>query len=703
MNRKDFLQTIGLGATAFLVNSSPLAAGNSLSGKLAVNYSSDLSENIIDPIVPFKFYGNRKQFMLRQLIKMREEYGLRRFLLTGPNEEVRLSGFPSPDIYTSIGNQILEVKNELAKHDIEIGWWCAPTFRMGGGAPFQYITGIDGAVSGTTPCPLDKGFQHTFSEYITTVIKIANPSIIQFEDDYELSWQPPVSFGCFCPLHLSEFALMENKKYSREELLEIFRTVTPESVRLRRRWADLSRKSLVEFAKKVRSEIDEIAPDTRISLCQSGVSDFDGFFIEDVASALAGKTRPLVRLYGTNYSSFEDISIPETVFHALYSKQHLPGDFECIHESDTYPHTRFFMSSNKLKSLMTVTLSYGLDDFLLYATQYLDNPIEDKGYVKMFRDEHKRFNTIKSELQNCRLAGCEVVYKPDGHVFIPYTHGIPSPPVNDWMRVLGRFGIPYTSKEGHVKVVSGNIAKTLSEAEIENLLKGGLLLDAFAANILFEKGWGKYLGVDIRPRNQLSFCYEGIRKQKIENIEGDLMYNFAFAPAGNEGSLFYELSPLSAETEVITDFLDQNEKPVIPGLVRFKNSLGGRVAIIAYDLRGNRSSSVFNYKKKELIKQTIEWLGNTPLPIFVKDNPNAFCAVNESINGEYTVSTVVSMCADTFDSYTLEVSPELAEAKIEVLGNSGLWEKREVIRDGRKIKFRDELHYLSPVVLKFSK
>ena len=128
---------------------------------------------------------------------------------------------------------------------------------------------------------------------------------------------------CIRDSHLNEFALMENKKYSREELLEIFRTVTPESVWLRRRWADLSRKSLVEFAKKVRSEIDKIAPDTRISLCQSGVSDFDGFFIEDVASALAGKTRPLVRLYGTNYSSFEDISIPETVFHALdvYKRQ----------------------------------------------------------------------------------------------------------------------------------------------------------------------------------------------------------------------------------------------------------------------------------------------------------------------------------------------------------------------------------------------
>ena len=605
MNRKNFLQAIGLGATAFFVNPSHLNAEKSHSGQSAQNYPLDIKGNLIDPLVPFKFYGNRKQYMLEQLKIMRENYGLRRFLLTAPNEEVRLAGFPSADVYTAIGNQILEVKNALAGHDIEIGWWCAPTLRMGGGAPFQYVTGIEGAVSATTPCPLDKGFQKTFGEYITTVLKIARPPVIQFEDDYELSWQPPVSFGCFCPLHLSEFAKKENREYTREELLEIFRTVTPESIRLRKSWAELSKISLTEFAVQVRNAMDTIAPETRVSLCQSGVSDFDGFFIEDVASALAGKTRPLVRLYGTNYSSFEDISLPETTFHALYSKQHLPENFECIHESDTYPHTRFFMSSKKLKSLMTVALTFGLDDFLLYSTQYLDTPIEDRGYVKMFREEHKRFDTIKREIKDCRPGGCEIVYKPDGHAVIPYTRGVPSPPGNDWVRVLGRFGIPYTSKDGHVKVVAGDVAKTLNDAEIEDMLKGGLLLDSYSANILHERGWGEYLGVAIQPRTQLSFCYEGIRKEKVEDIEGDLMYNFAFAPAGNEGSTFYELTPITTETEIITDFLDQNEEPVIPGLVRFQNILGGRVAIIAYDLRGNRSSSIFNYKKKEILRQTI--------------------------------------------------------------------------------------------------
>jgi|LSQX01.1.fsa_nt_gb hypothetical protein len=61
---------------------------------------------------------NRKnsfiQSGLEQLKIMRNEYGLRRFLLTAPNEEVRLSGFPAPEIYTSIGNQINSVLNYLS-------------------------------------------------------------------------------------------------------------------------------------------------------------------------------------------------------------------------------------------------------------------------------------------------------------------------------------------------------------------------------------------------------------------------------------------------------------------------------------------------------------------------------------------------------------------------------------------------------------
>ena len=353
----------------------------------------------IDPIVPFRFYSNRTSFMLNQMIEISRYSGLRRFLLTAPMEEVRLSGFPSAQVYQDIGELVHYVKTELAPYGIQVGWWCAPSLRSGFSPSFQYITDLDGTVSEQTPCPLCPEFSRMFSDNVALAVDVGRPFMVQFEDDYELSWQPPlVRFGCFCPNHLAAFAKRRNRLYAREALLEIFKQVTPESIRLRRAWAELSRDSLVELALLIRTKIDVVAPATRVSLCQSGMSDFDGDFTQAVARAFAGSTRPAVRLYGSSYSSDDAVSLPDNMFHALYSRQHLPDDFEFFHESDTYPHTRFFMSAAKIRSLMTTAFAYGFDDSLFYATQYLDDPAEEKGYLTMFRDEVKRFAALKEEI-----------------------------------------------------------------------------------------------------------------------------------------------------------------------------------------------------------------------------------------------------------------------------------------------------------------
>ncbi len=454
----------------------------------------------IDPIVPFRFYSNRTSFMLNQMIEISRYSGLRRFLLTAPMEEVRLSGFPSAQVYQDIGELVHYVKTELAPYGIQVGWWCAPSLRSGFSPSFQYITDLDGTVSEQTPCPLCPEFSRMFSDNVALAVDVGRPFMVQFEDDYELSWQPPlVRFGCFCPNHLAAFAKRRNRLYAREALLEIFKQVTPESIRLRRAWAELSRDSLVELALLIRTKIDVVAPATRVSLCQSGMSDFDGDFTQAVARAFAGSTRPAVRLYGSSYSSDDAVSLPDNMFHALYSRQHLPDDFEFFHESDTYPHTRFFMSAAKIRSLMTTAFAYGFDDSLFYATQYLDDPAEEKGYLTMFRDEVKRFAALKEAVKGTVVSGCEIIHRPFGHIYNPYKGGNPGVPFNEWVRVAGRFGIPCTSGNGTVKLVSGNLAAALSDHEIEELLRGGLFLDGEAAHVLSQKGWGDWLGTQAAP------------------------------------------------------------------------------------------------------------------------------------------------------------------------------------------------------------
>jgi hypothetical protein len=183
------------------------------------------------------------------MLEMKQRFGLRRFLLTAPMDYVRLTGYPSSQVYQNIGEEVLYVRNQLASHDIEVGWWCAPSLRSGAGAPFQYIVDLSGAISKISLCPMDPNFMEDFSNNVATVVKISKPFMVQFEDDYELSHQPPeVNFGCFCPVHLAEFSRRQNKHYTREELANLFKEVSPESIKLRRAWAELSRDSLVNLA-----------------------------------------------------------------------------------------------------------------------------------------------------------------------------------------------------------------------------------------------------------------------------------------------------------------------------------------------------------------------------------------------------------------------------------------------------------------------
>ena len=695
MKRRTFIQTTATTVT--------LVTANTLGALGSVTPNSSVGKDVIDPIIPFRFYSNRKEAMLSQMIAMRERYGLRRFLLTAPMDEVRLTGFPSPEVYREIGELVLFVKTELASHDIEVGWWCAPSLRSGKGE-FQYITDIDGSVSDTSPCPLGPKFREIFSDNIATVVKISHPFMIQFEDDFELSWQPPtVKFGCFCPLHLAEFAKRQNKYYSREELIDIFSRVNPQSINLRRAWAELGRDSLAGFAGLIREKVDGIAPETRISLCQSGSADFDGDFTEAVTRAFAGKTRPAVRLYGSSYSSDDAASLPETMFHALYSRQHLPSDFEFFHESDTYPHTRFFMSAAKIKSLMTSALAYRFDDSLFYATQYLDNPTEETAYLGMFRQESARFLALKQAVKNTRVEGCEIVYDPFGHIANPFTGKRPNLPSNAWVNITGRFGIPHTSGSGKVKLVSGNITETMDDEAIRKLLAGSVFLDGKAAFNLCKRGFGELIGVEVSPGKGADFCYEGIRDPAgFSNIHGSLMYNLIFAPAGSEGGSFFVLKP-EDKAEIISDFLDAAEKPVIPGTIRFKNKSGGKVAITAFDLNGNRSSTVFNYKKKELVRQMIEWLGNEQIPVFIKDLPNIFCIFSRSEKGDYAIVTVISLCSDAFDSFSLDVASEWQNAKLELLDKQGQWQTADKESSGRTIKVNASLTLMTPVILKFTR
>lgn len=690
MERRNFIKLTSA-SSAFVATNGLFAIHNN--EKIDSFHNSE-----INPIIPVRIFPNHEDEILSQIIELRTKYGLKRFMLLAPQKTVRFSGFPGPEVYSNIGERLLQIKNKLAPYGIEIGWECSATVKQGPGAPYQFLTGIDGRVSEISFCPLDPDFMEVLSNNISTVVSIAKPFMVIIEDDYTVRH---AGFGCFCPYHLTEFSRRQQQNYSREKLLEIFSEVTPESIRLRRAWAELVCDSLVSLADLIRQKVDKIAPETRILLCQPGSADNEGDLTKPVTKAFAGKTRPAVRLYGTSYGKDNAETLPETIFHALYNSQRLPKDFELYHESDTFPHSRFFMSSSKIESLMTAAFAYGLDDSRFHPVQNTDNLLEEPGYLKMFKKEIKRFEALKEAVKDCKVGGCEIMYDPYEHIADAY--GKSGTKRYAWANVTGRLGIPHTSFGGKVKMVSGNTVDLMNDDEIMKLLSGSVFLDGKAAYSLCKRGFKDMIGSDVLPGDKPEFYYEGIRDDAgFEDINGKLMYNFLIFVVATEGGSYVRLKPFD-KAKILTDFLDGNENRVTPGMIRFQNKLGGRVAITAFELDSNNSSSaILNYKKKEIMRQTIEWLGDEPLPVFVKDLPNIFCIYNRSKSENYCLATLINLCSDTFDSFSLNVAPEWNNSKIEILNGKGQWREIHTQNSNKVLKVEEPLFLMKPVILKIS-
>ena len=639
-----------------------------------------------DPIVPFQYYPELEKEMLRYIRLLREQYGFRRFLLTGPSKEYRYTGFPDADVFTGLGKQILHVKEALASLDVEVGWWCVTTIRIGKG-PFQSIVRADGSIANEACCPLDPQYRDTFSDYVASVVKIARPFWINFEDDFHLNG------GCYCHRHLELLAQRSGRHYTREQLLTVRNTKTPESEAVNKAWGDVGRDSLAGLASAVREKVDRIAPETRLCLCESGSSERDGNFTEAVTRAFAGGTRPVVRVHGSSYFSDHSLDIARTLFNPLFKRQHLPPDFELIHESDTFPHTRFFMSATKLKTLLTAVLAYGLDDSLFYATQYLENPLEEKAYCEMFHKTRRRFDTLKREANGCKVAGCEIVQKPAVH--------------SDWVKITGRMGIPHTSANGKVKLISGNVAAAMSDDEIRSLLRGAVFLDGHAAYILSERGYSRWTGVEVIPRRQtpLPPFYEGIRHPERYNVGNRLMYNYVWAFGDKEKS-FYTIQP-SPETEVLTDFMGSDKQPVSAGMTRFVNEWGGRVAAMAFSVEdayvNTRAADIFNYAKQTLLQHVLSWLDKEALPVSVSGVPNTFCIFNQSESGRYGLAVITGLSADTFDTFVLNLSPDWERSSFAVLEDDGNWKPVTGRKHHRAVEFGLPLAIMNPVVIKITK
>ncbi|SEM05293.1 hypothetical protein [Streptacidiphilus jiangxiensis] len=142
---------------------------------------------------------------------------------------------------------------------------------------------------------------------------------------------------------------------------------------------------------------------------------------------------------------------------------------------------------------------------------------------------------------------------------------------------LMRYGVPVAAGVGRVNALFGTLAWAFTDAEVERLLCGGLLVDGTAAAILTERGFGPLLGLEAAElvgREQHPAEPGPYAVERHQGEEGEIWLSVNTQPA------LARLSPLP-EATVTTRITTPDGRFWGPGRCHFRNQRGGRVVVLA--------------------------------------------------------------------------------------------------------------------------
>lgn len=654
----------------------------------------------VEILVPVSLAGNwpEPETVAETILQQHQRYGLKRFVLSGPGLAWRCKGYPDRSVYEQLAEDFCRVRELLKEQDLALGWWSSVNLKSGRHPDLQPIVKGDGEEHPFANCPSDAEFKERHAKNIAAFCRVARPDFIIIEDDYCIS-AAAGKYGCFCKNHLAEFEKRVGRRYEREELVRIFGKKEQDSIELLKRYKEMLKDTMVDLSARIRRELDKQTPEIPICLAQAGTIDNDGNATEAVCRALAGKNhRPLCRLYGAYYNGGEIKNVPELLYHAVYCKQHLGEDFGLYHESDTYPHTRFFTSARMMKTYLGITYSHGLIGSVFQTQQHLDDPGEESAYGKMLKSERTRLSELIKTVSGCTPMGVEIPYDP----FYNFMEESRNPL---WVRPISAFGIPFVTTPSKTAFLDEVSAKYLSDEELKRYFSGNLFLDGDAAYILTKRGYGKYMGVSVgenavTDEMKFDFAAKEVIQPPFDQYSVGKNMPAAHTYAKGKNGIPRTVTPLGEKTQIISKVVNCDKLPFTAGMTRFENELGGRVVVMGMTLKGNGSQSLYNYRRMTLFDQLLLWCGEE-LP-FVKKEPYLHLIANKGGSDKdfaYQM-TIVNLAEDTVSEVELYLPMPMRGKELLYLTAEGRWEKAKTVETEDGILLRHPVELCEPLYLK---
>ena len=678
----------------------PLALAVLIVSALPAACNQRPAEDIGGTVMPYglgSYHGDTEKIAER-LREVKRRGGILRFVMSGPGHAVRVNGVMDVAGYAAIGRKIGELQRKVAADGILVGYKMMPTTNCGINHPWRAFTLADGKVRAFTACPGEESFRRDFAAKCAAVAGAGRPFLYLMDDDFRY-----FTLGCFCEDHLRRFAEISGMMRNRQEMVRALRAEGEDGQKTRMAWHRFQTGDLLLLAKAASDAIAAASPETRVGLCAPG--SFPERETAAIARALAGKHRPVIRWWGSVYGYDLPVETSGLLFSAQWSKENLPPDIECLYEADPCPHSRFYASAARMEALITTTLAFGYSAPLFQALGgRADALATSPDYIDMHRRCMDRFAAVKAEAAKGRLVGVQAFFDPDSRV--GGVGGSAKKPLDvaAWYRSLNRLGIPVTTAEAPVKLITGHHAfRTMDDAAITNLLSAhpspltphpspltphpsppmGIFLDGAAAEALTERGFAPLIGVKATMRDKIDFIGEHQTEWAGKGVSFGCTFHQNYGLDGCAVSRLEVYGSRSREpkTEIVTEFSAGAKRQ--PAITYFENALGGKVAVMAVNLANCKTPNFFSYAKRELLVKVFRRLGGErAVPVRNTDRANVMLIAND--DGERLFMEAMNLSCDPAETFVFEVVPPYVGGKVEILDGAA-WRDAGAMWEGNRV------------------
>ncbi len=365
-------------------------------------------------------------------------------------------------------------------------------------------------------------------------------------------------------------------------------------------------------------------------------------------------------------------------------------------EVENVPFTQYSKSVTFTFLQMAASFGLGCRGVTMNLFDHCGTPMESHPVMgRMLRKKKRFLDALAERAQRPgALRGVRMLFHPREayHRRLPPGAGASALIADGYPMVLAleTHGIPvaYGASETAVAATSGQTLCAFTDEEIADLLKRGLLLDAVAANTLFERGFGPQLGLQgiepPVPRSELG----PIAAEELFHPEfggAPQRYLTASLPGLSRRVHVSRMDPADGAT-VVSRLVDPDQEPGAVALHVFENALGGRVAVQAYDLATAYGPGYCHPLRAEQLRRVLLWLSRGQLPLAIHGPGAHPLGMRHDATGE-TLLGFFNLTLDAWDEVTFDLFDEREPARLERLSRRGRWKETSKLsaqrREGR--------------------